>query len=88
MDNSGHSLDLGWMFAPGWIAFAIVDFFSTSSAPASLAEMLIAKLPALLGVGLGYAHWYTNQRDRSRQMSYTHSQKMAEIARKQQDKPL
>lgn len=72
-----QNFDIGWLAAPLWIVFAAVDF--VTPAAGSLGDQFIAKLPALMGVGLGYLHWYTIQRDRKQKIQLDHDYKMAQL---------
>lgn len=60
------------------MTFAVVEFLSKPVHPDSLAGAFIGKLPALMGVLLGFAHWYTNQRDRKTQIKNNHELKLIE----------
>lgn len=78
MTPETDAFDISWLAAPLWIAFAAVDFIVPQAA-GSLGDQFIAKLPALLGVGLGYLHWYTIQRDRKQKIQLDHDYKMAQL---------
>ena len=69
--------DVSWLAAPLWIVFAAVDFVTPVGG--SLGDQFISKLPALMGVGLGYLHWYTIQRDRKQKIQLDHDYKMAQL---------
>lgn len=70
--------DVGWLAAPLWVVFAAVDFVAPQIG-GSVTDQIIAKLPALLGVGLGYLHWYTIQRDRKQKIQLDHDFKMEKL---------